>query len=177
MANTKQRPPSGKPPVASRVLCIVAFDVPPPEPSQNTTIFTTSLTYCTSTCTIVIVSLTSWLSLQYLFLFLNFIFILFFFFVIMEPNCDRYSQEGRAEGDLMARGSLQIGKQKGRRRGVKERKEEWGSMDARIPDQTVLSSPLRVLWVPPEGTWERGARAGVSSEEGEGEGTEETTVV
>lgn len=79
MANTKQRPPSGKPPVASRVLCIVAFDVPPPEPSQNTTIFTTSLTYCTSTCTIVIVSLTSWLSLQYLFLFLNFIFILFFF--------------------------------------------------------------------------------------------------
>ena len=42
---------------------------------------------------------------------------------------------------------------------------EGGTLNVGIPDQTVLSSPLRVLWVPPEGTWARGARTGTAGKE------------
>lgn len=63
----------------------------------------------------------------------------------MEPNCVRYStgrKGGRRRPDKRKLAARQA---EGPRGGVEERKEEWGSRDAGIPDQTVLSSPLRVL--------------------------------
>lgn len=65
----------------------------------------------------------------------------------MKPNCVRYSTGRKVGTRRHDEEKLAADRQAdGPRGGMEERKEEWGGgRDAGIPDQTVLSSPLRVL--------------------------------